>query len=154
MPLDVNTWVICLIPKVECPKCLTQFCPISLCNVIVKIVSKILANRLQLVMSAVTGPFQSSFIPGRLASDNVVVIHEMVHSLRKLKGRTADTVMKINLEKAYDRVDWTFMREVLTVTSFAKEFQEFIMNIVTSTSLRVYWNGELLDAFAPLRGLR
>lgn len=78
----------------------------------------------------------------------------MVHSLRKLKGRTADTVMKINLDKAYDRVDWTFMREVLTVTSFAKEFQEFIMNIVTSTSLRVYWNGELLDAFAPSRGLR
>lgn len=62
----------------------------------------------------------------------------MVPSLRKLKERTADMVMKINLEKAYDRVDWTFMREVLTVTSFAKEFQEFIMNIVTSTSLRVY----------------
>lgn len=74
VPLDVNTSVICLIPKVEYPKSLTQFRPISLCNVIVKIVSKILANRLQLVMSAVTGPFQSSFILGRLASNNVVVI--------------------------------------------------------------------------------
>lgn len=64
IPGDANALVICLLPKVDQPERLSRFLPISLCDVIVKVVTKVLVNRLQLVMPLLTGPFQSSFVPG------------------------------------------------------------------------------------------
>lgn len=117
-------------------------------------VSKILANRLKPMMIKLTGLTQASFIPGRSTVDNIIIAQELVHSLSKRKGKNGAFVLKVDLEKAYDRVDWTFLRAILDATSFKAELISLIMDCVTSTSLSICWNGEALEPFTPSRGLR
>lgn len=150
----LNASLICLIPKGKAPDRLSQFRPISLCNVLVKVVSKILANRLKPLMAKLTGLFQASFIPGRSLVDNVIVAQELIHSLQKKTNRKGGFVLKVNLEKAYDRVHWPFLQEVLKGTDFKHKFVSLIFDCVTSTSLSVCWNGECIPPFSPSRGLR
>lgn len=109
----MNEAIICLIPKGDAPESLNQFRPISLCNVLLKIVSKIIANRLKPIMTKLTNRFQSSFIPGRSTTDNVVIAQEILHSLKRRKGSMRGFILKVDLENAYDRVDWIFFKGIL-----------------------------------------
>ena len=77
--------LLVLIPKVDTPETIMQFQPISLCNVVYKIISKVLVNRLKPCMDALINPLQASFIHGRQTVDNIIVAQEMVHSIRKSK---------------------------------------------------------------------
>lgn len=152
--LGLNEATICLIPKGDTPETLNQFRPISLCNVLLKLVSKVLANRLKLMMSKLTGRYQSSFLSGRSTTDNIVVAQELIHSLSKKRGRKGSFILKVDLEKVYDRIEWSFLEKVLQVTGFKKELVELMIDCFSSAKLVICWNGELLEAFRPSRGLR
>lgn len=78
----INFTYIVLIPKVKNPMCAFDFRPISLCNVIYKLVSKILANRLKLNLPSIISKTQSAFILGCLISDNIIVTYEALHSMK------------------------------------------------------------------------
>jgi len=82
----VNNTVLVLIPKVKHPQELTQCRPIALCNVLYKIYSEVIANRLRLVLDDVISEEQSAFVPGCLITDNVLVAYESIHYLRRKKG--------------------------------------------------------------------
>lgn len=129
-----NKTLICLLPKVHPPESISQLRPIALCNVLSKLVMKILANRLKPLMLQLTGPQQASFIPGRQAVDNVVIVQELIHTLQWKKGLTGGMILKVDLEKAYDRVEWPFLRQVILAAGFSEHLTNLIMSCISSTS--------------------
>lgn len=151
---DMNRTLISLIPKQDVLECLTHFRPISLCNVVVKIISKVVANHLRPLMAKLTAPNQSSFVPTRQATDNIVLVQEVIHSLKNRKGRKGGLLAKIDLEKAYDRVDLKFLERVLLEVGFSRSLIDLIMYCISSANLSVLWNGHILPAFKPTRGMR
>lgn len=119
-----------------------------------KLSPKIIANQLKPLMSKLTGDWQSSSIPGRSAIDNIIMVQESVYCLHHRKCCNGGLIMKVDLEKAYDRVDWVFLEYVILHAGCSPLRTKLIMNCITTTLLSVCWNGEALDSFLPSRGLR
>ncbi|KAL4297182.1 hypothetical protein GQ457_12G013370 [Hibiscus cannabinus] len=152
---DVNRTVIVLIPKLDKPSLMRQFRPISLCNVTYKTCSKVLVNRLKAIMPLCIAENQSAFVPGRLITDNILVAHELLHYLNGSKnGPNKGAAIKLDMEKAYDRVEWQFLIDVLSKMGFASSWIDLLMNCVTTVSYAVRVNGCISEFFRPTRGLR
>ncbi|XP_074271526.1 uncharacterized protein LOC141595457 [Silene latifolia] len=109
-----NNTLIVLISKVDKPELVSQYRPISLCNVVYRLASKCLANRLKLVIPSLISDSQQVFVPGHLMSDGCLIAHEIMHYLNKTKkGTKFYSVLKLDMHKAFDRVSWHFLMSVL-----------------------------------------
>ena len=103
---EINKTNITLIPKTKCPSRMSEFRPISLCNIIYKLVSKVLANRLKKILPHIIFENQSAILSKRLISDNVLVAFELMQYLdHKREGKDSLMVVKLNMSKAYNRVE-------------------------------------------------
>lgn len=139
----------------ERPEKVTDLRPISLCNVIYKVVSKVLSNRLRQVLPEIITPNQSAFVPGRLISDNILIAYELTHYLlNKREGKLGYAAIKLDMSKAYDRVEWCFLRAMMTKLGFDDRWIKLIMKCVSTVRYQVKVNGELSEVFVPQRGLR
>lgn len=154
LPDETNDALVVLIPKVGKPEKMAQFRPISLCNVLFKMITKTMVIRLKKVMPKLIGPAQASFIPGRLSADNIVVVQEALHSMRRKKGRKGWMLLKLDLEKAYDRIRWDFLEDTLKAANLPELWVKWIMQCVEGPSMTLLWNGEKTNSFRPARGLR
>lgn len=131
---EENETLLCLIPKVPYPETMAQFCPLTLCNVLSKLVMKLLANQLKPLILKLTGEHQTSIVPGCQAVDNVIIAEEIIHTMQKRKGIKGGMVLKVDLEKAYDRVEWSFLKEVLLAVGFSTHLVGLILSCISSTS--------------------
>ena len=139
----------------ENPKKVSEFRPISLCNVFYKIIAKVLVNRLKSILPHVVSESQSAFLSGRLITDNVLVTFETLHYLkRKTQGNTGYMALKIDMSKAYDRVEWSFLEKMMLHLGFLANFVATIMSCIKSVSYAVLFNGEPMGHINPTRGLR
>ena len=110
----MNYTHIVLIPKNNEPLYMTDFWCISLENVVARIISKVIANRLKLILPNVISDAQSAFVPDRLITDNTTIVFEVLHRTRnKRSGKKGQMAMKLDISKAYDRVEWGFLRQVM-----------------------------------------
>jgi hypothetical protein len=145
MPEGVNDTAIILIPKVDQPETLKEFRPISLCTVIYKVISKCLVNRLRPMLGELISMNQSAFVPGRLITDNALVAFECLHFIETNTNPAKNfCAYKLDLSKAYDRVDWDFLKKVMQKLGFSHRWIDWIMSCVTSVRYQVKFNGTLL----------
>lgn len=154
LPEDINLTTIVLIPKCKNPVEMKQFKPISLCNVLYKICSKVLSNQLRSFLDEIISEEQSAFVPGRLITDNVLIAYECTHYLKRKKGKNGSCVVKLDMAKAYDRVEWEYLEGKICKLGFHEDFISRIMRCVNSVYFCIRTKGVLSDRFRPLRGLR
>ena len=146
--------LITLIPKCKNPETISHYRPISLCNSIYEVVSKILFGRIRPLLNNIILPVQSAFIPGRRGLDNVLIAQELIYAMDRKKGKAGCMAIKIDLEKAYDRLEWSFVYKILHAFHFPQNIIKLIMSCVSSTSISILVNGGKLDSFAPSCGIR
>ncbi|KAM1933989.1 hypothetical protein ACFX15_018211 [Malus domestica] len=134
---------VVLIPKVNQPHEMSQLCPIGLCNVIYKIGAKVIANRLKKFLNVIISPHQSAFVLGMLISDNTLVAAEIGHFLHNKRwGREGSFALKLDISKAYDRVEWNFLEAVMLRLGFDSRWVAVVMMCVKSVSYYFLVNGE------------
>ena len=152
---SLNHTHIVLIPKILKPHKVTDFRPISLYNVIYRIIAKAIVNRLKNVLNHVISPCQSDFILDRLIIDNIIVGYECLHKIRHGKEKKHGWIsLKLDISKAYDRVELEFLNSTMLKLSFSCKLVDLIMNCITTTSFSIVINGMVSRLIQPLRGLR
>ena len=106
IPDGWNDTTIVMIQKVNSPEKVTQFRPISLCNVVYKVISKMIAARLKTILPDIISPTQSAFVPGRMIRDNIITAYECLHFMKHNKAKKNQScALKLDMMKAYDRVE-------------------------------------------------
>lgn len=152
---EMNRTYIALIPKIPNPENAKDFRPISLCNVIYKVISKTLANRMKKSLNSLIGKYQNAFIKGRSIADNIILAHETLSKIRRSKARVKPLVaFKMDMSNAYDRLEWNFVKEMLSQFGFPTKWMNLINQCISSTSLAVLINGQPTEEFRPQRGIR
>ncbi|GKD98938.1 methylenetetrahydrofolate reductase 1 [Tanacetum coccineum] len=114
---EINHTFLALIPKVSTPLKVNDYRPISCCNVIYKCISKILSNRIIEGIKEVVSDNQAAFVPSRRISDNILITQELMHSYHRNRGPPR-CAFKVDIQKAYDTVDWRFLETILVRFGF------------------------------------
>ena len=128
-----NKMLLVLIPKVNPPEKVSQFRPISLCNVIYKCIAKCMVNRMKPLLPKLIADYQNAFVLGRHMDDNILISHELTHTINKQRtGVRHLAALKLDMNKAYDRVNWFFILKVLR----AYDFPSYWIQLIQQCELR------------------
>jgi hypothetical protein len=129
-----------------------QYRPICLFNVSFKILTKVATIRLNTVADVVVHPSQTAFMQCRNILDGVVSLHEIVHELhsKKVNG----VMLKLDFEKAYDKVKWAFLQQTLRIKGFSAEWRALINSFMSGGSVDIQVNDDVGRYFQTLKGLQ
>jgi hypothetical protein len=149
---STNSTFLALIPKEKGASNFSRFRPISLCNTSYKLVTKIIATRLKVILPSIIPENQGGFIKGRQILDNIVLVQEALHSSiqRKEKGM----IIKLDLANAFDRIRHDFLFQVMRNMGFTENFISWIKACIASPWISPLVNGRSTQYFQASRGLR
>ncbi|GKV39884.1 hypothetical protein SLEP1_g47585 [Rubroshorea leprosula] len=150
---QINATNITIVPKVSCPNVVSDYRPIACCNVIYKVISKLLTQRINEVLSMLVSNNQTAFVKGRSITTNLLICQDLVRNYHRSKG-PARCLMKIDLQKAYNSVDWGYVKAMLRGLNFPDRFINWLMLCVSTTKFSVLINGQPKGYFQGRRGLR
>ncbi|GKB43590.1 RNA-directed DNA polymerase, eukaryota, reverse transcriptase zinc-binding domain protein [Tanacetum coccineum] len=150
---ELNTTLISLVPKCILPSKVTDYRPITCCNVVYKCISKVISNRIKVVLNELIDPNQSAFIEGRQIFDNILLAQELMCGYMS-KNKVARCTFKVDVQKDYDTVSLDFLEFCLISFGFHKTMVNWIMVCLKSASFSVCINGESHGFFKAKRGLR
>ena len=151
---NINRTNITLVPKINSPSKMSYFWPKSLSNVVYKLVSKVIANRLKNILPLIISENQSAFLSERLITDNELVAFELMHYVEhKKEGKENFMAVKLDMGKAYDCVEWGFIEKVMEKMCFHEKWIQLIMQCITTFSYFVIINGAVHGCIFPTRGL-
>lgn len=139
---QVNATLLHLVPKVINPSTVSDFRPIDCCNVLYKVINKLLTKRLQLVVPLIVDEAQSAFLKGRSIIDNVLWSHELVRGYDRSKI-SPRCVIKVDIKKAYDSLSWYFPEEMLFYLNFPSKFIKFIVVCIQMVKYSGVVDGEV-----------
>jgi hypothetical protein len=151
---EFNHTNIALIPKIDNPSLVHHFRPISLTNFNYKIISKILSNRFKPLLHKIISPTQSAFLKGRSIHDNTILAHELFHTMKQKKGNGSLMALKLDMEKAFDSMEWEFLLKILSLLGFHSIWIQWIRQCITTSSFSILLDGAPFEKFLPSRGLR
>ena len=151
----MNHTHIVLILKKNDPTHMGDYRPISLANVISRIVSKVIANCLKFILPNVISDAQSAFVPNCLITDNTTIAYKLLHRLwNRRKGKKGQMVVKLDISKAYDKMEWIFLQQMMVKLGFDPTWIQLAMETVTTTSYSILINGKPKGFITPTRGIR
>ena len=155
IPPNFNETHTVLVPKIEEPKRVTDYRPISLCNVVYKLASKAIANRLKKIFPIIISDTQSAFMHGRLIIDNVLVAFETMHHINmKNGGKKGEMALKLDMSKAYDRVEWGCLDKIMEKLGFESRWRKLLMTCISTVTYSIRINGRPHGHIVPSRGIR
>ena len=120
-----NCTLVSFIPKAQNPETVKEYRTIACCTVLYNIISKVLTNRLHSVIQSIICDSQAGFIPGRKIADNIVLTHELVKAYTR-KHISPRSMLKIDLQKAYNSVEWDYLEQVMFGLGFPEMFVQWI----------------------------
>lgn len=151
---EMNHTYISLIPKMEGRLGWNNFFLIALCNVMMKILTKILATRLWTVLDKLVSPSKADFIPNWSVTENTILNHEIMHYMNGKKDKHACRALKIDMAKAYDRVDWDALKAIMKFHGFSPHFVNLVNECISTSSFSVLTEGSSYGVFLASRGIR
>jgi hypothetical protein len=149
---SLNFGIITLLPKCQVAIRIQQFRPICFLNVGFKIFTKAATNRVNRVAEKVIQPSQTAFILGRYILEGVTILHETIHELHRKKLDVV--IFKVDFEKAYDKVKWTFLQQTPRMKGFSPLWCKWIHQFVSGGSVAVKVNNDVGRYFQTKKGLR
>ena len=155
IPPRLNHTYVALIPKQPKPERISDFRPISLCNVTYKLITKVIANRLKpLLPNIIFFDTQGAFTQGRLISNNILIAYEVLYAMRGDSALDGFMAPKLDMAKALDRLEWPFFSGAMLKLGFKAGWVDLVMQWVKSVSFSFLINGCLSSHILPSRGIR
>ncbi|KAK1312391.1 hypothetical protein QJS10_CPA07g00440 [Acorus calamus] len=148
---QVNHSFIALIPKSLAADSLDQYSPISLCNTFYKLITKIMALRLQPLLPKLISKHQSAFIKGRSIHQNILLAHELI---KYLNSGPHQACIKVDLKKAFDSISWSYLEQVVKRCNFSDHWISLCMECITTPKYSVLINRSPAGFFSSSCGIR